>query len=93
MCHLLLAELRLGRRAHCLVHPSRHSFMTQQLQQTIDAAWESRVNLSPSDAPAEVREVVEHVINELNNGKLRVATRELVGGQAQLQRSSIGDAA
>ncbi|MEP6723567.1 MAG: 2,3,4,5-tetrahydropyridine-2,6-dicarboxylate N-succinyltransferase [Variovorax sp.] len=53
--------------------------MTQQLQQTIDAAWEDRANLSPGQAPAEVREAVEQVIGELNNGKLRVATRESVG--------------
>jgi 2,3,4,5-tetrahydropyridine-2-carboxylate N-succinyltransferase len=53
--------------------------MTQQLQQTIDAAWDNRANLSPSDAPAEVRDAVEHVISELNNGTLRVATRESVG--------------
>ena len=53
--------------------------MTQQLQQTIDAAWEDRANLSPAQAPAEVREAVEHVIGELNNGRLRVATRESVG--------------
>ena len=53
--------------------------MTQQLQQIIDAAWEDRANLSPAQASAEVREAVEHVIAELNNGKLRVATRESVG--------------
>jgi 2,3,4,5-tetrahydropyridine-2-carboxylate N-succinyltransferase len=53
--------------------------MTQQLQQIIDAAWEDRANISPSAAPAEVRDAVEHVISELNNGKLRVATRESVG--------------
>ena len=53
--------------------------MTQQLPQSIDAAWEDRANLSPAQASAEVREAVEHVIAELNNGKLRVATRESVG--------------
>ncbi|MDR6535570.1 2,3,4,5-tetrahydropyridine-2,6-dicarboxylate N-succinyltransferase [Variovorax soli] len=53
--------------------------MTQQLQQTIDAAWEDRANLSATSAPKEVREAVEHVIAELNNGHLRVATREAVG--------------
>jgi 2,3,4,5-tetrahydropyridine-2-carboxylate N-succinyltransferase len=53
--------------------------MTQQLQQTIDAAWEDRANISASQAPAEVRDAVEHVIAELNNGHLRVATRESVG--------------
>ncbi|MEJ8850715.1 2,3,4,5-tetrahydropyridine-2,6-dicarboxylate N-succinyltransferase [Variovorax rhizosphaerae] len=53
--------------------------MTQQLQQTIDAAWENRANLSATDAPTEVRKAVDHVIAELNNGHLRVATREGVG--------------
>ncbi|MGO4395395.1 2,3,4,5-tetrahydropyridine-2,6-dicarboxylate N-succinyltransferase [Variovorax sp. M-6] len=53
--------------------------MTQQLQQTIDAAWEDRANISATSAPKEVRDAVDHVIAELNNGKLRVATRESVG--------------
>jgi len=53
--------------------------MTQQLQQTIDAAWEDRANISAAAASKEVRDAVEHVIAELNNGKLRVATREAVG--------------
>jgi 2,3,4,5-tetrahydropyridine-2-carboxylate N-succinyltransferase len=53
--------------------------MTQQLQQTIDAAWEDRANISAASAPKEVRDAVEHVIAELNNGQLRVATREAVG--------------
>jgi 2,3,4,5-tetrahydropyridine-2-carboxylate N-succinyltransferase len=53
--------------------------MTQQLQQIIDAAWDDRANMSPKSAPKEVLEAVEHVISELNKGKLRVATREAVG--------------
>jgi len=53
--------------------------MTQQLQNTIDAAWENRANLSPASAPKDVTDAVEHVIHELNNGSLRVATREAVG--------------
>ena len=53
--------------------------MTQQLQSIIDQAWENRANLSVSSAPAEVTEAVEHVIAQLNNGTLRVATRESVG--------------
>ena len=53
--------------------------MTQQLQTTIEAAWEDRANLSPTAASAEVRDAVEHVLNELDNGRLRVATREAVG--------------
>ena len=53
--------------------------MTQQLQTIIDAAWEDRANLSPSAAPKEVLDAVEHVISDLNCGRLRVATRESVG--------------
>ncbi len=53
--------------------------MSQQLQQVIDAAWENRANISPKSAPKDVVDAVEHVIAELNIGKLRVATREGVG--------------
>jgi len=53
--------------------------MTQQLQTLIDNAWENRASLSPAAAPKEVADAVEHVIAELNTGKLRVATREGVG--------------
>jgi len=53
--------------------------MTAQLQQIIDAAWENRASLSPAAAPKEVTEAVEHVIAELNHGRLRVATRQGVG--------------
>jgi 2,3,4,5-tetrahydropyridine-2,6-dicarboxylate N-succinyltransferase len=53
--------------------------MTQQLQQIIDTAWENRASLSASSAPKEVGDAVEHVIAELNTGKLRVATRQGVG--------------
>ena len=53
--------------------------MTQLLQQTIDAAWENRAQISPAQAPADVREAVRHVLAELDTGRLRVATREGVG--------------
>lgn len=53
--------------------------MSQQLQSTIDNAWENRATLSPSSAPKEIIDAVEHVIAELNSGRLRVATREGVG--------------
>jgi 2,3,4,5-tetrahydropyridine-2-carboxylate N-succinyltransferase len=45
------------------------------LASTIDTAWENRANLSPSSAPAEVREAVEHVLAELDAGRLRVAQK------------------
>ena len=53
--------------------------MTQQLQHIIDTAWDNRASLSPAAAPQEVLDAVEHVIAQLNVGKLRVATRESVG--------------
>jgi 2,3,4,5-tetrahydropyridine-2,6-dicarboxylate N-succinyltransferase len=53
--------------------------MTQQLQSIIDTAWDNRANLSPTSAPAEIKEAVEHVISQMNKGQLRVATRESVG--------------
>jgi 2,3,4,5-tetrahydropyridine-2-carboxylate N-succinyltransferase len=53
--------------------------MSQPLQQVIEAAWEDRANISVASASAEVRDAVEHVLNELDAGRLRVATREAVG--------------
>ncbi len=53
--------------------------MTQQLQTIIDNAWEARSTLSPASAPQEIQDAVEHVIAELNAGRLRVATRQGVG--------------
>jgi 2,3,4,5-tetrahydropyridine-2-carboxylate N-succinyltransferase len=52
---------------------------TNQLQQVIDAAWENRANLSIASAPAEVRDAVNHVISELDAGRIRVAERQSVG--------------
>jgi 2,3,4,5-tetrahydropyridine-2-carboxylate N-succinyltransferase len=52
--------------------------MTQQLQNIIDAAWENRATISAINSP-EVREAVEHVIADLNAGRLRVAERQGVG--------------
>ena len=53
--------------------------MTQQLQNILDAAWEDRANISVKSASKEVSEAVEHVISQLDSGKLRVATRDGVG--------------
>ena len=52
---------------------------TTQLQKTIEAAWDNRANLSVASAPEEVTDAVDHVIAELNKGRLRVATRQGVG--------------
>jgi 2,3,4,5-tetrahydropyridine-2-carboxylate N-succinyltransferase len=53
--------------------------MTQQIQKIIDDAWEKRAAMSAGNAPQEVADAVEHVIGELNKGRLRVATRQAVG--------------
>ena len=45
------------------------------LQQTVDAAWESRANLSPASAPAALRDAVARIIDDLDAGRLRVAEK------------------
>ena len=46
------------------------------LQRTIDEAWETRATLSAGDgAEATLREAVEHVIDELDAGRVRVAEK------------------
>jgi len=49
--------------------------MSQALQNTIDQAWEKRTELSAASAPAEVRDAVNHIIDALDTGKLRVAEK------------------
>ncbi|MBN8504885.1 MAG: 2,3,4,5-tetrahydropyridine-2,6-dicarboxylate N-succinyltransferase [Burkholderiales bacterium] len=49
------------------------------LQQVIETAWDARAEYSPANAPAEVRDAVNHVLTELDAGRLRVASREAVG--------------
>jgi 2,3,4,5-tetrahydropyridine-2-carboxylate N-succinyltransferase len=51
----------------------------QDLQKIIDQAWEDRATLSPGSAPAKVGEAVAHILNDLDQGKLRVA--EKIDGQ------------
>ena len=53
--------------------------MSDPIQSLIDKAWEDRAHLSPKSAPKETADAVEHVIAELNAGRLRVATRDAPG--------------
>jgi len=53
--------------------------MSQELQTLIDQAWDKRTSFSPASAPASVREAVDHVLAELDAGRLRVAERQAVG--------------
>lgn len=50
----------------------------QSLEVVIDQAWEDRANLTPS-TKGEVREAVEHALNELDGGKVRVASKNTDG--------------
>ncbi len=45
------------------------------LQTLIESAWENRAELSPSSAPAELRDAVTHVIADLDQGRARVAEK------------------
>ncbi|ARP94606.1 2,3,4,5-tetrahydropyridine-2,6-dicarboxylate N-succinyltransferase [Bordetella genomosp. 13] len=49
--------------------------MTLDLQTTIENAWEQRSSLSPTDAGADIREAVEHTLDALDSGRLRVAEK------------------
>ncbi len=56
--------------------------MTQdntQLEALINAAWEDRANLAAKSAPQDIRDAVDNTITQLNNGSIRVATRQAVG--------------
>ncbi|MES2354336.1 MAG: 2,3,4,5-tetrahydropyridine-2,6-dicarboxylate N-succinyltransferase [Pseudomonadota bacterium] len=45
------------------------------LQNIIEAAFERRADFSPANAPAELKDAVAHVLNQLDAGKLRVAEK------------------
>ena len=45
------------------------------LQQTIEAAFENRANLNAGNAPADVKHAVEETLQQLDDGKLRVAEK------------------
>ena len=47
----------------------------QQYQQIIEEAWEDRASLQPGTAPAKVGEAVGLILNELDEGRLRVAEK------------------
>ena len=50
-----------------------------QLEALINAAWEDRANLAAKTAPQDIRDAVDSTITQLNNGSIRVATRQSVG--------------
>jgi 2,3,4,5-tetrahydropyridine-2-carboxylate N-succinyltransferase len=50
--------------------------MSDAREAVIEAAWEDRAELNPKTALAEVRQAVESVIEDLDQGRLRVASRQ-----------------
>ncbi len=46
------------------------------MQTLIENAWDHRADLCAANAPASLTETIDHVINALDNGALRVATRD-----------------
>ena len=60
--------------------------MTAQLQSIIDTAWDNRASINSANASQEIRDAVEHVISEMNAGRMRVATRQAVGQWTTHQR-------
>ncbi|MBS0447146.1 MAG: 2,3,4,5-tetrahydropyridine-2,6-dicarboxylate N-succinyltransferase [Proteobacteria bacterium] len=52
--------------------------MSDQLQSTIELAWENRASINATNSP-EIRDAVEQVIADLNAGRVRVAERQGVG--------------
>ena len=46
------------------------------LQKTIEDAFEKRAEINPSKAPAEVKDAVEHVLKDLDAGRIRVAEKK-----------------
>ena len=50
-----------------------------KLEALINAAWEDRANLAAKSAPQDIRDAVDNTITQLNNGNIRVATRQAVG--------------
>jgi 2,3,4,5-tetrahydropyridine-2,6-dicarboxylate N-succinyltransferase len=57
------------------VLPALGAPFMQNLQQTIDAAWERRAELSPTSGDAVIRDAVANVISDLDTGRLRVAEK------------------
>ncbi|MEY4920650.1 MAG: 2,3,4,5-tetrahydropyridine-2-carboxylate N-succinyltransferase [Pseudomonadota bacterium] len=47
----------------------------EQLKSIIENAFEARAEINPKNAPKEIKDAVDEVLNSLNNGSLRVATR------------------
>jgi 2,3,4,5-tetrahydropyridine-2-carboxylate N-succinyltransferase len=57
--------------------------MSDAREAVVESAWDQRASLSPRNAVAEVRHAVASVIDDLDSGKLRVATRTGPEGRSE----------
>lgn len=53
--------------------------MTQDLEQTIENAWENRINLTTLSSSAKIRDAINEVIARLDEGTLRIARKNSEG--------------
>ena len=56
--------------------------MSDRRESIIEAAWEQRAGLNPRSAAAEVTQAVASVLDDLDRGRLRVASRTVVDGKS-----------
>lgn len=50
------------------------------LQQTIEQAFENRNDYSPATMPQDIRDAINEVLEQLDNGSLRVAEKKMANG-------------
>ena len=55
--------------------PIQSTMFLHQLESVIDAAFERRTDITPLNAERELRDALDHVIEELNAGRIRVAEK------------------
>ncbi|MCM1512580.1 MAG: 2,3,4,5-tetrahydropyridine-2,6-dicarboxylate N-succinyltransferase [Oxalobacter formigenes] len=53
--------------------------MTQNLEQTIEDAWNNRINLTALSSSAEIRNAINEVVTRLDQGTLRIAEKNSEG--------------
>jgi 2,3,4,5-tetrahydropyridine-2,6-dicarboxylate N-succinyltransferase len=76
--------MRQSRAKNCSIYPiqklkTNMTIDNTQLEALINAAWDDRANLSIKSAPQDIKDAVDSTITQLNNGSIRVATRQAVG--------------
>jgi 2,3,4,5-tetrahydropyridine-2,6-dicarboxylate N-succinyltransferase len=68
-------ELRTPAFIYPPLNERKFTAMTLDLQATIESAWQHRASIAPETAEAPLREAIEHTIDGLDQGTLRVAEK------------------